>query len=378
MKAILLILLFSLPLFSNQIIIRDGIRLPKDSSLTSKMLSDLSVFLNDAHKDSVKKNQIIGGNYLYTKLLTDELIGIQSSKNFNNESFYKPYLDNLIILNDNEYLLKVSFIGFENETSYFRASFDIKSVLEKDQFKFESFFKARTENWKMKLINNHTFYFKDSINSLQLNKYVNSVSMIDTKLGLTDFQTDVYCCEDIFEAQQLIGINYKSDFNGAKFTIFSSKDNQHKVKLLANDNSYLTNIDPHDLWHDRLSLIKPRREFYRPIDEGCAYFYGGSWGFSWEEILETFRDSVATKKSVNWYSFYEKPSYFKTGKYSNNTFYVINALFVKEIEERHGFEGVWKFLQCDNKGEKYFTLLDDLIGINEENFNFKINHLLDK
>lgn len=92
--------------------------------------------------------------------------------------------------------------------------------------------------------------------------------------------------------------------------------------------------------------------------------------------MQTFKDSIATNKKIDWLSIKEKPVYFKTGKFSNSADYIVNGIIIKKIEEKYGFNGVKKLLDCDPKGENYFAILNELIGINEENYNSKIWELI--
>ena len=52
-------------------------------------------------------------------------------------------------------------------------------------------------------------------------------------------------------------------------------------------------FDPHDLWHERLRLVMKSEVINRPVDEGCAYLYGGSWGYTWQEIITKFKKYAA-------------------------------------------------------------------------------------
>jgi hypothetical protein len=145
--------------------------------------------------------------------------------------------------------------------------------------------------------------------------------------------------------------------------------------IYGNNNANFNHFDPHDLWHSKLRQKNPSKKFYKSLDEGCAYFYGGSWGYSWDEIYSVFKDSVI-KENNDWLDLKETPVYFKTGRYSNNADYIINALIVKELELKQGFSAVWEALDNTTNIEQYFFYLDKYLGINEDNYNEKINELL--
>ena len=151
------------------------------------------------------------------------------------------------------------------------------------------------------------------------------------------------------------------------------------IELFGNNNSSFDEFDPHDLWHDRLSLVIPRSKVNRPVDEGCSYLYGGSWGFSWIEIFKAFKEQIASNKNTNWLEIKETPISFKTGDFSNQADYIVNALLVKKIEKEKGFEGVWELLNVgpfEKGNEKYYQTLEKLTGITKANYNEKIWELI--
>jgi len=117
----------------------------------------------------------------------------------------------------------------------------------------------------------------------------------------------------------------------------------------------------------------------RPVDEGYAYLYGGSWGFTWKEIFKAFKEQIASNKSTNWTEIKETPTSFKTGNYSNQADYIVNALLVKKIERERGFAGVWELLMVgpyEKGNEKYYKTLEKLTGITKASYNGKIWELI--
>lgn len=177
------------------------------------------------------------------------------------------------------------------------------------------------------------------------------------------------------ELNKLFGVEYKSDYNGMLESSSTSELGNRKLIVLGNSNSTFSNFDPHDLFHDRLSLIIPRSKVNKPVDEGCAYLYGGSWGFTWKEIFKAFKEQIANTKTTNWLEIKEKPVSFKTGNFPNQADYIVNALLVKKIEKEKGFAGVWELLNVgpfEKGNEKYYQTLERLTGITKTNYNDEI------
>jgi hypothetical protein len=228
-------------------------------------------------------------------------------------------------------------------------------------------------------VNNNVFHYQESINEDQLKKFNKLTSVFDSKLKVTNKITDFYCTNDINELQRLVGVQYKADYNGRTEAVWSSSFGDRKLIVLGNNNASFNNFDPHDLFHDRLSLVVPRSKVNKPVDEGCAYLYGGSWGFTWPEIFKAFKEQVASNKNINWLEIKESPVYFKTKEFSNSADYIVNALLVKKIEKEKGFAGVWELLNVgpfEKGNEKYYASLEKLTGITKANYNEKIWELV--
>lgn len=111
----------------------------------------------------------------------------------------------------------------------------------------------------------------------------------------------------------------------------------------------------------------------KPVDEGCAYLYGGSWGLSWNEIFTQFIKSIPITEQTDWKEYKENP--FNFGENDANHLYVdyvINALIVQQLEKQYGFEAVWKLLNSGKfqKGnENYYAILKEIAGVDSANYN---------
>jgi hypothetical protein len=200
------------------------------------------------------------------------------------------------------------------------------------------------------------------------------------KLKSTNKICEFYCTSDIIAMQQLIGVEYKSDYNGAAESVWSSTLGNRKLIVFGNNNEHFDNFDPHDLWHSQLSQVISRRKVNKPVDEGCAYLYGGSWGLSWEEIFKAFKEQVASNKGADWMAIKETPIFFTTNAYKNSADDIVNALLVKKIEKEKGFEGVWELLNVgpvEKGNEKYYQTLEKLTGITKANYNTEIWKLIE-
>jgi hypothetical protein len=282
---------------TNLLIINPNISLPKDSVESLLLTSTLNDFLMAARNANDEKKLVLATEKIETYILLDEINGMEKSGKFKSDIFYKPYLTNVVGLNDKSYLLQVSYIGVNDNVSYIRASFELIANKLNNTFYYSSTLKRNTQNWKVLTVNNCTFHYKESINKAIAKEYQQKVALFDSKLKLLNKITELYCCEDYTELRKLLGIEYKSDYNGRQVIILSSVLADKTLILLGTkDSKHFDDYEKHDLWHNRLSLAISRSLVNNPIDEGCAFLYGGSWGLSWKEILNQFKTKVASDK----------------------------------------------------------------------------------
>ncbi|MGL4629972.1 MAG: hypothetical protein ACRCVT_02105 [Leadbetterella sp.] len=359
--------------------INPTIALPKDSVESKKLTVALNDFLESARKPNEENNYVYEAEKVETFILLDEVNGLEKSGRFKDDFFYKPYLTNVMLLNDSTYHLQVSYIGVNENTPLLRASFVFIAHKTRGSFTFSSPLLRNTATWKVLKKGNHYFHYQNLINVNNVKDFVKQVSVYDSKLKIANKTSVYYITDNTPEVLKLIGVDYKSDYQARPELNLSSHFANKNLKVFGSKDYLNVKTEAHDLFHDRLSLIVPRSKVNKPVDEGCAYLYGGSWGFSWEEIFKSFKDQIASNKTTDWADIKEKAISFKTGEYPNSADYIINALIVKKIEKEKGFAGVWELLNVgpfEKGNEKYYQILEKLTGISKTNYNQKIWELI--
>lgn len=365
---------------TNYLRINPNIILPKDSTESKNLTNSLNDFLLSAQKPNEENKFVFENEKIETFIQLDEINGIEKSGKYKDDFFYKPYLTNLVLLKNKDYLIQVSYIGIFENMALLRASFRFIAHKTNNSFTFSSPLLRNTQNWKVEKIGTHIFHYQNTINKNKIKEFYKLASSFDLKLKSTNKITDYYCTENIIELQKLIGVDYKADYNGTSESTWSSNFGNRKLIVLGDNNSTFDEFDSHDLWHDRLSLVTPRNKVYKPVDEACAYLYGGSWGISWKEIFNTFKRKVASNKDIDWKEIKEKPLDFGESQEKHlMADYVANALIVQKLEKEKGFSAVWELLNCgkwEKGNESYYQTLEKLTGITKANYNEKIWELI--
>jgi hypothetical protein len=367
---------------SKPIIVPTNLNLPKDTITTNSLIKSLNGFLGKKEKPNKENTFILNENLLETSVLVDEMKEIEKSGKFKDNNFYKGYLNNVVQLDKNNFLVQFSYIGINENSPTLVASFELLAFKKENQFYFSSPLKRNTLSWKTKKIDNYVFHYKNDLNEKKVSEYAKTVTFFDEKLNSKNKKIEWYGCDDMPELLRSIGVSYKLDYNGRNSSTFTALENNSLLIVSGSSNSEFNSFDPHDLWHERLQNVIPRNITNKPIDEGCAYLYGGSWGISWKQILKTFKEKVSSNPKVDWLATYD--DFFNFGETNQNNLlvpYVLNALLVEKIEKEKGFSSVLEFLSCGKyqKGnENYFISLEKLTGINKSNFNENIWTLINK
>ena len=379
----LTILIVSITSFAqtNNLKLSANLQMPKDTIISKQLIVSLNNLLIAKEKPNEENNLVLSSERVETYILLDEINGIEKSVKFKDDNFYKPYLMNVVKLNEEEYNIQISFIGIHENIPMLRASFELIAHKLNNSFLFSSPLIKNTKNWKTEKLGNFIFHYQKNINKSKTQEYYKLASSFDKKLKIRNKITELYCCENSTELQKLIGVEYKTDYYGEVENVLRSSFGDKNIIVLGNNNSSFNDFDQHDLWHHRLALVIARNLVNKPIDEGCAYIYGGSWGISWKEIFKTFKQEVANNKTANWLEMKENPIYFKTKQFNNSADYIVNALIVQKIEKEKGFAGVWEFLNCgkfEKGNENYYKSLEKLTGIKKENYNDKVWELINK
>jgi hypothetical protein len=364
----------------SRVVINPGLLLPQDTLVARRLIAALDSFLIAAQNPDEANTLVFAPQKLETYILLDELKGIENSRRFQNQYFYKPYLSNVVPMSGRRFRVQISYIGTIQEMAVTAGNYELIAHPTGDSYTFASLLAHNTRNWKKLIAGNTTFYYQNSINERSVKAYRQLSESLDQKLNTRNKQCIIYLCEDFVEAQKLIGMPYKLDYNSYDKNALSYVSGNQKLIISGDLSPTLETFDAHDLWHDRLSLAISRSKVNKPIDEGCAYLYGGSWGLSWNEILMRFKEKVAADKSTDWAALKEKPLNFGISEEEHlMADYVVNALLIRKIEQEKGFAAVWEFLCCGpaEKGHRnYYSALEKLTGITRENYNTRVWELV--
>ncbi|WCO01044.1 S8/S53 family peptidase [Psychroserpens ponticola] len=348
------------------------IKLPKDSLQSKYLISSLNKFLIAAQADAQQNKWVYQAQFLETTPLLDELESIDKK----DSTAYKPFLLDVSLIGKKQYAIQISYLRIKKETPIIRANIELIAHKIEDKYVFSSPLVYHTKNWKSSTIKNYTIHYQDTVNLRKAVEFQKLTAFYDQKLNIEPKEIHIYLFEDDLVTQKYFGLPYKLDYNGRGTTISWSVELEKQGIHVLNSSNF-TEFDPHDLWHNRLRHVISRRKVNHAVDEGIATLYGGSWGLDWQDLFTEFQKQIQFNKHTDWLDLRTQKTNFITDGHKNPTDFMVNALFVKKIENEKGFSAVWELLNAKEE-DNYFKTLKKLTGITKNNYNKEVWNLVKK
>ena len=240
-------------------------------------------------------------------------------------------------------------------------------------YRYKSPFVYNTRALRVRSIGSVRFHLSKALDESRAREFVEFKSMFEGLVGNPEAPLDYYCFETLDELLRAHGIVYDCtrcnwlkedlgflDNNGGAF-ITGSGDERYIFEYLVD---YMAERCDED------------SDLYPPFVYGIATYFG-DYGLS--------RDDMRTLKSQFRAELREKPGIdflaeFKKGRGSSVSrhfsCYVMSAFLCEEIVEQHGLEAMIRLAHAGRDGERFFLLLEELLGVGEGGFHALIERLI--
>jgi hypothetical protein len=361
---------------SQTVVVQNVIKMPADTAVKKELIGSLNGFIKQLGRLNKNNDFILKEDLLEMSGLADEISGMEQGSKA--KDFFKCYITNVVKINEYDYLVQFSYLGITDNSPVLRASFKVIAKRVDHKFYFSSPLRQNTIGWKAKKFDNVTYYYKDTLNIIDAKAFVRDINYYDKLINTPQEPVAFYCCNNIVEAGQLLGVDFKLDYNGMQYSNFTAHNNNQYL-VVSGRISKKQRYNPHDLWHDQLHSVISIDTINRPVDEGCAYLFGGSWDYTWAEVLARFKKYAAENPNADWLNLYINNTKFANDSQPLVISYALNALIVQKIKNEQGFPTVIKLITCGKRqtgDENYFAGLNKLSGINKANFNAKMWELI--
>jgi hypothetical protein len=358
-----------------------GLRLPEDEVTRSGLIGSLRGWLDQKNGPDSLNAYVSRDELPAATVLMDELRSIDRNTRVRDSGSCKCYLTNVVGLDSARWFVQLSYVGHRDNETLVEACCTVLARRMGDKWIISSPLEQNTAGWKKKAIGNCVFHYKQELNGRRAEAFVRRIASYDKRLGAAAGTIDFYCCDNLPEAACLMGEDFRADYNGLAFDELSADFGTRTVVVSGEQRvDGFNSWDTHDWWHGRLHRVVPVATIYRPIDEGMAYLYGGSWRiYSWKDVLSHFKEYAATHPDADWLALYKSGTDYVAAPHNLKISYVINALIVQRLEEEKGFAAVMPLLCCGPKeagDANYFAAVRKVTGVEEAGFNLYVSELV--
>jgi hypothetical protein len=357
------------------LIVPRSLHLPKDSAVRAGLLASLEGWLGQrSQPDSMN---VYVAHEAATSVFMDELRSIDRLIRRDSAACH-CYLGNVVPLDSVRCMVQLNYIEMRKDTPVLRACCRVLAQKgDNNRWMMSSVLKENTVGWKTTTIGNCVFHYQNVLNEKKAADFVRQIGSYDKRLNAAGTVFDFYSCANALEATRLVGEDYRIDYNGSGYYDLSA-DYGNRTVVVSGDSLVdgFNDWNRHDWWHGRLHRVVPVATIYRPVDEGMAYLYGGSWQvYGWKDVLRLFREYATAHPDADWLALYKSGVDYVPGPHNLRISYVINALIVQRL----GFDAALPLVTCGPKQDgdlNYFAALKKVTGVDEAGFNAYVADLL--
>jgi hypothetical protein len=348
-----------------------GVRIPEDPAVCSELLGGLQGWLAAMHGPDSVNAYVAEADRPATSVLMHQMRSLKGT----------CYVGGVTSLGRDHWQVQLNYLNVRKDTPVLEACCTVLARREGGRILFESPLGRQTVGWKRKTIGCCTFYYATEINLRGAVEFERRVASYDRRLKIGKPAIDYYCCTDFMQVSKLVGIDYMARYAGFGYADLSGDEGTSQVIVCGNEwKDGFCRVDPHDLWHGELHRAVSTKVINRPVDEGMAYLYGGSWfTYEWKDILKLMKEYRVAHPGADWLALYKEGTNVIPPPKIIKISYIINALIVQRLERDRGFAASLPLLCCGPKQDgdaNYFAALRDVAGVDEKGFNAYIDGLV--
>jgi len=333
-------------------------------------------------------NDILYEKYLSSELkdLTFSVLSDIQKYEQGKDSIQKSKIDKHLIrgypIEKNKFFLSIAFIRDNNEKApviYY--VLNLLANLENDAFYFSSPLLYYTRKWEQTKVGQITYHHKGKLNLDRARIFDEKNTTIAKKMGVQSEEFDFYMCENYQEILRLLGVEY-SVYENSKYRTGYGVDSNTIFSIMNHEDF------SHDIFHYYSGKINKRDNRNWITEEGIAYLWGNAYYTDSKGKMITHQQLVDELKSY----LQENPDKSLFDLFENNTKIfnhiapeisvrsTISGIIANQVEKEKGMEGVSKLINAGSKDRlgSYLKKVDELIGIDKNNFNTKVKELIDK
>lgn len=375
-KTILISILLAMSLCANaqtQFTITETLKSSLSDSVTNQIVNSLDRLLISIDNEQLDTTLIDNEYADLNRNFFRYLKGVERKDTI--QKYFQGQLINLYPVENKHHLLTLAYTkGSEIGRIYtFLAKEDNEKIV------FANPLKYNTKYWKTAIIGTITYYFPDTIDTKRAELFNQKNISIAHKLNLPVRNWDMYMCRNYQETIQLQGCLY--EYTRAGYINSGDMIDPKTILSVMNDEDF-----SHDVFHCYAREIRGSSTLNRTAEEGIAYLWGNTYHMGkagkapeQKDLVPLLQQYLKIHQDASLLYLFEKnPDIFAEYGYPTpiSVKSVISGIICEEIEKQKGSEGIIELIKCGSGDEKYFKSIENLIGINKNNFNAEVKKLV--
>jgi len=384
MKRIIFLFLFLFGTFisysQTYITVPDYLRYSIDQNTSSNIFITIDSLLLQMNQGKLNYDFISEDQKDLTYSTLKNFQSYENNKSSVDSKIKDKQLINFYKIDDNKYLLSILYSKpSKNNLPILLNVLNLIASDDDDKITFAIPINYLTRYWKKTKVGNIMYHYIDTINVDRAMIFDKKNTIIAKKLGLKPGVFDFYMCANYQEILKLRGFEYSASKNGKTRSGYGVDANT--IFSIMNNEDF-----SHDVFHFYSSLINKRENRNWIAEEGIAY----SWGNAY--YTDENGEMISQKRLVNRLKEYlnenENPKLLWVFAKNKRIFEdiapdisvrsAIAGLIVEEVEKQKGIDGLLELINCGKKRkmDKFMEKINDLIGINQNNFNEEVKKLI--
>ncbi len=288
----------------------------------------------------------------------------------NGENFYKPTLLTALPIGEQEYIIKLAYMGISKHTPpipFLRMIVTLIAKKSGDRYFFYNSINHNTKEWNSKQVGTIKYLYPGNFNLKNARKMNEFNSGFAKKFGVKEIQVTYYKCENLEQLFKMMGYDYIENMYYAETGGLAQSWNN---TIFAGNNSEKYE---HELIHFYMSRLFPN--IGKIVNEGYATYLGGSGGKTLSELVPLAKTYIINNPNGN---LADIGTDF-TIRVEGGTLitYILSAVICSDIENRFGLAGLKRFFSPNNN-EDYFSILQKVSGVDRAGYSNYIKELLDR
>lgn len=316
-----------------------------------------------------------------TKSQLQDLVEYEARKDSAAAQVQDKQLINIYPISKDKYFLSIAY-NYQRLKSLPIILYTINLVATKNnnKFTFSVPIDYHTRYWKTEKVGDITYHYRESLNEERATLFNKKNNSIANKLGIKPEELEFYMTDNFQEVSELLGFGY-SVFTSGKYRDGYGVDAKTIFAIDGNEDF------SHDIFHYYSGKINKHENRNWITEEGVAYLWGNAYYTDKNGEMVTMKrldgelkEYVAKNPDANLFELFKNNrKIFKQVASEISVRSTISALIAQKVEKEKRMDGVLELINAgrNDKLENFLKATNQLIGINENNFNSKIRELIE-